>query len=125
MPLIVIETDREPSTSNHSRQARWQVASPAAGEVAWLAEDLEQRRKRLAFRAWHRGMKELDLLIGRFAECHLADMDEGQLDRFEELLGVPEPVLYDWLTGKAEPEAAFDHEVTRQLLNFNYSANKG
>lgn len=89
-----------------------------------MADVLEARRKRLRYRAAHRGMKELDLLVGRFADCHLAELDEGQLDRFEDLLGVPEPVLFDWLTGKAEPEAAFDHDVTRLLLNFNYIDNK-
>ena len=76
------------------------------------------RRKRLRYRAAHRGMKELDILIGRFAETHLGAFDAAQLDRFEQLLEVPEPILYDWITGNAEPAPPHDHDVTRLLLAF-------
>lgn len=86
-----------------------------------MSEDLEQRRKRLAFRAWHRGMKELDLLIGGFADRHLAGFSAEQLDRFEALLDVPEPLMYGWLVGGEAPPAAFDHDVMALLLNFKYS----
>ena len=101
------------------------MASPAAGEAAGvsevMAEDLERRRKRLAFRAWHRGMKELDLLIGGFADRHLAELDAGQLERFEALLDVPEPLMYAWLMGQDRPPAEFEHDVMTLLLNFKYS----
>ena len=85
-----------------------------------MAEDLEQRRKRLAFRAWHRGMKELDLLIGGFADRHLAAFDADQLDRFEALLDQPEPLMYSWLMGYAQPPAELQHDVMKLLLNFKY-----
>ncbi len=85
-----------------------------------MAEDLERRRKRLAFRAWHRGMKELDLLIGGFADRHLAELSPDQLDRFEALLDAPEPLMYSWLMGQAQPPAAFDNDVMTLLLNFKY-----
>lgn len=83
-----------------------------------MTENLETRRKRLRFRSWHRGTKELDLLLGRFADHALAGMSEAELDRFEALLEVPEPALYAWITGQAAPPADFDHEVTRRLLAF-------
>lgn len=86
-----------------------------------MPDSLEQRRKRLTFRARHRGMKELDLLIGGFADRHLADLSAAQLDRFETLLDVPEPLMYRWLMGFERPPAAFDDDVTRLLLNFKYS----
>ncbi len=82
-----------------------------------MSQDPETRRKRLVYRSWHRGTKELDLLIGSFAERHLAVMSGEQLDRFESLLEVPEPLLYDWLTGMSAPPPEFDHDVTRLLLN--------
>lgn len=88
-----------------------------------MTDALEKRRKRLRYRAAHRGMKELDLLIGRFAECHVAALDEEQLGRFEEILEVPEPLLYDWLTGSAEPAPEYDHDVTRLLLAFKFLSN--
>jgi antitoxin CptB len=86
-----------------------------------MAHNLEQRRKRLAFRAWHRGMKELDLLIGGFADRHLAELSPAQLDRFEALLDVPEPLMYRWLMGQDRPPAEFDHDVMKLLLDFKYS----
>ena len=43
----------------------------------------EIRRKRLSFRSWHRGTRESDLILGRFADAHLATFDDGQLDRYE------------------------------------------
>lgn len=83
-----------------------------------MIADIEKRRKRLTYRCWHRGTKELDLLIGSFADRHLADMDEAQLDRFETLLEIPEPILFDWLTGAYEPPTEYDFDVTRLLLAF-------
>ncbi|MGF1630952.1 MAG: succinate dehydrogenase assembly factor 2 [Kiloniellaceae bacterium] len=81
-------------------------------------ETIENRRKRLRFRSWHRGTKEMDLLMGSFADAHLGDFAGAQLDRFEALLDVPEPVVYDWLLGRSLPPADFDHDVMKLLLAF-------
>ena len=86
-----------------------------------MNDSLATRRKRLVYRSRHRGTKELDLLVGSFAERHLAEMDASQLDRFEDLLELPEPLLYDWLVGRSAPPPAFDHDVTRLLLQFKFS----
>lgn len=83
-----------------------------------MADDLEIRRKRLTYRSWHRGTKELGLFVGAFAVRYLPAMDEAELDLFEALLAVPEPVLYDWITGAARPPAEHDNAVTRRLLGF-------
>ena len=85
-----------------------------------MPDNLEQRRKRLAFRARHRGMKELDLLIGSFAERHLAAFSPDQLDRFEALLDLPEPLMYGWLVGGEAPPDDLDNDVLTLLLNFKY-----
>ena len=83
-------------------------------------ETTENRRKRLRFRSWHRGTKEMDLLMGSFADAHLSGFDRDQLDRFEALLDVPEPVVYDWILGRGQPPADHDHDVTRLLLAFEF-----
>lgn len=83
-----------------------------------MDEFLPTRRKRIRYRAWHRGTKELDLLIGNFADAHLGDLNAAQLDRFEALLELPEPLLYSWLVGSDAPTAEHDNDVTRLLLNF-------
>lgn len=67
--------------------------------------DLSPRRKRLIFRSDHRGTKEMDLLLGSFARLHVAAMDERMLDRFEALLEMSDPDLYNWITGQ-EPTPA-------------------
>jgi antitoxin CptB len=80
------------------------------------------RRKRLLFRSWHRGTRESDLILGRFAETYLAGFDESQLDRYEALLDCADSDLFDWMTGRAPPPPAFDHDVTQLFLAFRYSA---
>ncbi len=78
----------------------------------------EIRRKRLMFRSWHRGTRESDLILGRFAEAHLAGFDRAQLDRYEALLECADADLFDWVTGQASPPRALDHDVMRLLLAF-------
>ncbi|MCB1497277.1 MAG: succinate dehydrogenase assembly factor 2 [Bauldia sp.] len=63
---------------------------------------LDTRRKRLAFRAWHRGTRETDLILGRFADAHLASFSESEVAAFERLLDMPDPDILNWVTG-AEP----------------------
>ena len=69
------------------------------------------RRKRLTFRSWHRGTKEADMLLGRFANLHLATLDAGQLDRYEALLENPDPDLYAWVTELRPVPAEFDNNI--------------
>ncbi len=74
---------------------------------------LEYRRKRLRFRAWHRGTKEGDLLLGRFADENLGGFDEGELALFEALLDRSDPEVMDWMTGAAAPP---DDPVIARLI---------
>ncbi len=66
-----------------------------------MAMDDQILRKRLLFRSWHRGSRELDLILGGFAERHLAALDRDQLDRYGRLLENSDPDIYDWLIGSA------------------------
>jgi antitoxin CptB len=83
------------------------------------------RRKRLLFRSWHRGTRETDLILGRFAEAHLDDFDTGQLDRYEALLECNDADLFAWVSGRTTPPAARDHDVMRLLLAFCGMPNAG
>ena len=60
---------------------------------------LDDRRKRLLFRCWHRGTREMDLILGRFADAEIANLSEQELVQFEFLMDVPDPDLYTALTG--------------------------
>lgn len=63
-------------------------------------EQLENKRKRLIFRAGHRGTKEMDLLLGSFAAAYVRGFDESTLAEFEEFLEHNDPDLYNWITGQ-------------------------
>ena len=60
---------------------------------------LDDRRKRLLFRCWHRGTREMDLILGRFADTEIASLDDGELELLERLIELPDPDLYAALTG--------------------------
>jgi antitoxin CptB len=60
---------------------------------------LDDRRKRLLFRCWHRGTREMDLILGRFADAEIAGLTDVELGLLEQLIEVPEPDLYAALTG--------------------------
>jgi antitoxin CptB len=83
--------------------------------------DPDIRRKRLFYRAWHRGTREADLLLGSFAEAHLGAFGAAQLERFEALLECPDAELFDWINARAAPPPEYDHDVTRMLLAFRYT----
>jgi antitoxin CptB len=87
-----------------------------------MTADTEIRRKRLLFRSWHRGTKEADLLLGSFAEQHLAGFSPEQLGRYEALLENDDGLVYDWVTGRAPPPPEHDSDVLRLLLQFRYTA---
>jgi len=82
----------------------------------------DERRKRLLFRSWHRGTKEADLLLGSFAESHLAGFSPADLACYEALLEQNDADLWDWMTGQADPPAEFDTSVMRTLRAYRYSA---
>src|SRR5271163_3771159 len=64
---------------------------------------LDERRRRILFRAWRRGVREMDLVMGRFADAHLPAMSEADLAEFERLLDVPDPQVFAWIMGGEPP----------------------
>jgi antitoxin CptB len=60
---------------------------------------LDDRRKRLLFRCWHRGTREMDLILGRFADAEIAKLADDELAQLEHLIELPDPDLYAALTG--------------------------
>jgi antitoxin CptB len=62
------------------------------------SDGLDDRRKRLLFRCWHRGTREMDLILGRFADAEIAGLPDHELLQLERLIEVPDPDLYAALT---------------------------
>jgi antitoxin CptB len=83
----------------------------------------EARLKKLKFRAWRRGFREADLILGPFADRHVQDMDEAQLDEFERLLEVPDQDLYAWITDRMDTPPEWDGELIRQIKAFRYEVH--
>jgi antitoxin CptB len=83
------------------------------------SEPMDVRRRKLLFRAWHRGMREMDLILGRFAEQAIAQLSAEELDELEELMTVPDRVLLGWITGETDVQPEFDTALFRRLRDFN------
>lgn len=77
--------------------------------------DLEARRRRAKFRAWHRGMKEMDLLLGGYADAYADAMDEDTLAAFEVLMEVIDRDLFKWFTGEGPVPAEHDTQLFRAI----------
>jgi antitoxin CptB len=82
-------------------------------------QDFDARRKRLRFRAWHRGMREMDLVLGPFADAAVAGFTEAEVAQFEALLEAPDPDVYSWITGAAPVPANFDSALFKRLCAFH------
>jgi antitoxin CptB len=86
------------------------------------SDGLDARRRRLLFRSWHRGTREADLIMGRFADAHIEALSDAELDQYEHLLDAIEGDLLAWMTGAAEVPAAHDTAMFRRVRDFHFKA---
>lgn len=82
------------------------------------AAALDPRRKRALFRAWHRGMREMDLVMGRFADREVATMSDAELDEFERLMEEPDQAVFGWLVGRADPPEGWNTPLLARLREY-------
>jgi antitoxin CptB len=82
------------------------------------SDGLDDRRKRILFRCWHRGTREMDLILGRFADAEIANLSETELVQFETLMEVPDPDLYAALTGKMPPAPEYADGLFQRIKSF-------
>ncbi len=80
--------------------------------------DLDVRRRRILFRAWHRGLREMDLLMGGFADAEIEALGETDLAAFEQLMDVQDADLIKWVTGEQPVPAAFDTPLFHRIAAF-------
>ena len=79
---------------------------------------LDDRRKRLLFRCWHRGTREMDLILGRFADIEIAGLTDGELAQLEHLIELPDPDLYAALTGDRPLSAEYASALFDRIKSF-------
>jgi antitoxin CptB len=85
------------------------------------SEGLDERRRRLLLRAWRRGMRETDLITGRFADAFIDTLDDTELGEFERLLDVRDQDLLGWVTGEFSVPAEYDTAFYRRLRDYHWN----
>lgn len=89
--------------------------------IGRIDETIENKRKRLIFRSGHRGTKEMDLFMERFAKHHVPEFSEEELSQYDELLCNNDPDLYNWITKKeSAPEEVAQMSVFQKLMAFEF-----
>jgi antitoxin CptB len=86
------------------------------------SEGLDPRRRRLLFRCWHRGIREMDLVLGRFADAQLPSLADRELNELERWLDVPDQQIFAWVNGMEAVPANYDTALFRRLRDFHKGA---
>ena len=80
---------------------------------------LDPRLKKISYRAWRRGFREADLILGPFADQRVPDMCADDIAAFEVLLDQPDHDLYGWIIGRDTAPAAYEGPVLAALRDFH------
>lgn len=84
--------------------------------------EIELHRKRLRYRSWHRGMREMDLIMGRFADTHLAEFGAAELAEYDAILELEDPQLYGWISGREPLPEDHGGPVMNLIMKFKYTS---
>lgn len=82
--------------------------------------DPEIRLRRLKFRSWHRGIKEMDLILGHFADTVLPTLAPDEIDQYEALIEIEDTSLYNWVTGREKTPPEHDTPLFARIRSFNH-----
>lgn len=83
------------------------------------SEGLDLRLRKLKFRLWHRGIREMDLVMGGFADAELMNLSEAELTEVEGWLDIPDQQMFAWVNGSETPPADLDTPLFRKLRTFH------
>jgi antitoxin CptB len=83
------------------------------------SEGLDLRLRKLKFRLWHRGIREMDLVMGGFADAELMNLSDAELAEVEGWLDIPDQQMFAWVNGSEPPPAEFDTSLFRKLRAFH------
>jgi antitoxin CptB len=90
-----------------------------------MSEAADIRMKRLRMRAWHRGIKEMDLILGGWADAHLSGADAATVDAFEAVLAEADHDLYQWVSGQAEAPESLAPMIARLAADMRPTLGRG
>ncbi|MBW8637020.1 succinate dehydrogenase assembly factor 2 [Hoeflea sp. WL0058] len=82
------------------------------------SSDLDKRRRKILFRCWHRGIREMDIVMGQFADRNIDKLTDDELDTLERILEVDDRDLIRWVTGEIDTPADFDTALFRAICAY-------
>ncbi|MDI1345415.1 MAG: succinate dehydrogenase assembly factor 2 [Pseudolabrys sp.] len=88
------------------------------------SEGLDPRRRKLKFRLWHRGIREMDLVLGGFADAELSRLADANLAEVEGWLDIPDQQMFAWVNGSEVPPPEIDTAMFRKLRSFHKRPDK-
>ena len=86
--------------------------------ISRSSHGLDDRRKRILFRCWHRGTREMDLILGRFADAEIAILADLELTQLEALIGLEDPDLYPAFVGETRLPPQFHTPLFERIKTF-------
>ncbi|WP_455474820.1 FAD assembly factor SdhE [Bartonella sp. B30(2025)] len=84
---------------------------------------LDVRRRRLVFHAWHRGIREMDLILGNYVDAHIVEMDDKTISELEYIMSFDDRDLLMWVTGETAPPSEIDSPLFRDIVNYHIYIN--
>jgi len=85
-------------------------------ESTLCASQLDIRRRRIAYRAWHRGIREMDLILGQYVDRHILTLEDGELDALEYIMSFEDRDLLTWFTGEIKTPDDVDIPIFKAIL---------
>lgn len=85
--------------------------------------DLDIRRRKVLFRSWHRGMREVDLILGAFADAEIGTLTDEELAIYESFMAEPDGDILKWVTGEAAVPARHDTGIFSRILSYRGNAS--
>ncbi|WP_419913389.1 succinate dehydrogenase assembly factor 2 [Hoeflea sp.] len=82
---------------------------------------LDPRQRRILFRAWHRGIREMDLILGHFADQNIDRLSPKELDIFESILEIDDRDLIQWVTGEIAVPKDYDTDLFQRICAYRQS----
>ncbi|WP_275782548.1 succinate dehydrogenase assembly factor 2 [Pararhizobium gei] len=86
--------------------------------ITRTSADLDPRRRRILFRAWHRGIREMDLVFGQFADHELAGLDDGDLDELETIMAEEDNDLVQWILGSRPVPDRYQTDLFARIASY-------
>jgi antitoxin CptB len=83
------------------------------------SEGLDPRRRRILFRCWHRGMREVDLLLGQFADARIDQLSEDELDQLEHFMEAQDVDIFSWFAGSKPVDPDYARPIFETIKAFH------